>query len=212
MLRVMRFQLRVLLPGILAILSVLGLGSLLGIAVTGRADGLFFTYYQMYPAMAIFTLFIIGTSSTSAYIGLCLSMGVTRRTYFAAIQWSMVLFSLLAAAIGALAAVIPGWTGMDWLQPPLTMAGLPVLVLATLFFQEAAGVLGFLGGKNRWLMVLVTVLSVLLLGLVTFLVVIAGEDGTPWLGGSLWMLGGGALGSLVLAAIFRLLLAGYVVK
>ena len=63
--RCLRLQLRSQLPASLAVLLVFGLGSFLGVALTGRAEGLFYIYYQMYPAMGLFVLFIYGSTNTA---------------------------------------------------------------------------------------------------------------------------------------------------
>ena len=136
--RCLRLQLRSQLPASLAVLLVFGLGSFLGVALTGRAEGLFYIYYQMYPAMGLFVLFIYGSTNTANLANVVLSLGVTRREFCTATQWLGLIMALLAAALGIPVALLPGWTGLTWIQPPLSLGALPV-ALAVLVAALAVG-------------------------------------------------------------------------
>ena len=211
--RCLRLQLRSQLPASLAVLLVFGLGSFLGVALTGRAEGLFYIYYQMYPAMGLFVLFIYGSTNTANLANVVLSLGVTRREFCIATQWLGLIMALLAAALGVPVALLPGWTGLTWIQPPLSLGALPTLAAASLFCQEAAWVMGFLAGRRRWLMGLMVLLGSLLLGVAAFFLTMAAYAGDAvWSGGGLWVPVGLLAGAAVLAGLFWLALSKYAVR
>lgn len=212
-LRVLRYEMRMILPATMAILLVFGVGTLAATAVTGRAEGIFYTYYRMYPALGLFVVFIYGTSNTSNFVNTALSMGVTRREFFGAVQLLILLTTVLVEAVAVLVVLVPNWAGLHWIEPPLSLRALPTLAVLSILCQEMAGAMGFLAGKSRWLMGLVVALAALLLGVVTFLFMMATHTGSAvWSGWGSAVLAGLLAAALALGGLFWLLLSKHVVR
>ena len=212
-LRCLRYQARTVLPPVLALLLAFGIGGLLGVVATGRAEGLFYTYYQMYPAMSLFIVFIYGFNGTSSYSNTALSLGVTRREFFLATQTLILAQAALIAAVGIPVALAPGWMALDQVLSPLSLGALPTLAAAALVFQEMGGILGFFAGKSRWVMVATILLAALLMGVATVLLIMAGyTEQASWSGWGPWVPGGLLAGALILAGLYWLPLSKYVVR
>ncbi|HJB67258.1 MAG TPA: hypothetical protein H9770_00250 [Candidatus Fournierella excrementigallinarum] len=176
---------------------------------------LFSTYFDGFPALSLFILFMMAFSMTST-LTLALNFGATRKALFVALQGVLAIYAVGGWAISALFSALPVWCG--WPREGAATALMLNTSPAFLTAGAAAAVLGLLSGvmlaRSRLLGGLLIVLAVLLMLAGTFWLVITGGafSGEGW--GSLPWLLPLALGLAAVAAdafLYRYL-KGYVVR
>ena len=84
--------------------------------VTRGADNLFKSYFQAFPLMMLFILYIYGFALCTSSLNLALSFGARRRDFFWGIQGSILLYTvvcwLLQMFMSSLAALV-NWSQLD---------------------------------------------------------------------------------------------------
>lgn len=189
-----------------------------GAFVTGVPAGnsnLFSTYFDSFPALALFILFMMAFSMTST-LTLALNFGATRKALFVALQGVLAIYAVGGWAISALFSALPVWCG--WPREGAATALMLNTSPAFLAAGAAAAVLGLLSGvmlaRSRLLGGLLIVLAVLLLLAGTFWLVITGGAFSGGMWGDLPWLLPLVLGLAAVAAdafLYRYL-KGYVVR
>ena len=188
-----------------------------GAFVTGVPAGnsnLFSTYFDSFPALALFILFMMAFSMTGI-LTLALNFGATRNALFAAIQGMLAVYAVGGWAISALFSALPVWCG--W--PREGAATVLMLNTSPAFLAAAAAaVLGVLSGvmmiRSRVIGSIVIILAMLLMMAGTFWLVITGGTFSGGMWGDLPWLLPLALGLAAVAAdafLYRYL-KGYVVR
>ncbi len=217
MARCFRFLLRFSLMN-LAIFAAVAAVIVAGAFVTGVPAGttnLFSTYFDSFPALALFILFMMAFSMTST-LTLALNFGATRNALFAAIQGMLAVYAVGGWAISALFSALPVWCG--WPREGAATALMLNTSPAFLAAGAAAAVLGLLSGvmmaRSRVLGSMILILAMLLMMVGIFWLVITGGAfaGDGW-GDLPWLLPL-ALGLAAVAAdvfLYRYL-KGYVVR
>lgn len=194
-----------------------------GVLLLGYKN-LFGTYFVSSSLLCLIFYMMTGVMSGSIWPGIGLSMGATRRQYFAGMQAAMLLglagyFALMLAASAiwdqfTLAGRIDRELGIMLLQPNSPAACLQMLGMLALFGQLGL-LLGFLAGRIGKVGYAVSMIGVLLVCIALYLVVAFGQSGLlpmPLL------LQPGPLGGLCLAAALAAgaacgaLMHGYSVK
>ena len=217
MTRCFRFLLRFSLIN-LAIFAAAAAVIVGGAFVTDVPSGntnLFSTYFDGFPALSLFILFMMAFSMTST-LTLALNFGATRNALFAAVQGMLAVYAVGGWAISALFSALPVWCG--WPREGAATALMLNTSPAFLAAGAAAAVLGVLSGvmmiRSRLLGGLLIVLAVLLMLAGTFWLVITGGafSGEGW--GSLpWLLPLAlGLAAAVADAFLYRYLKGYVVR
>ncbi len=176
---------------------------------------LFSTYFDGFPALSLFILFMMAFSMTST-LTLALNFGATRKALFVALQGVLAIYAVGGWAISALFSLVPVWFG--WPRE----GAATVLMLNTspafLAAAAAAAVLGVLSGvmmiRSRVIGSIVIILAMLLMMAGTFWLVITGGAFSGGMWGDLPWLLPLALGLAAVAAdafLYRYL-KGYVVR
>lgn len=202
----------------LAIFAAVAAVIMAGALVTGVPDGatnLFSSYFDGFPALALFILFMLGFSMTSV-LTLALNFGATRNALFAATQGVLAVYAVGGWTISALFSSVPVWLG--WRREGAATVLLLNASPAFLAAAAAAAVLGLLSGvmmaRNRLLGGMVLVLAMLLMMVGIFWLVITGGSFSGGMWGDLPWLLPLALGLAAVAAdvfLYRYL-KGYVVR
>lgn len=125
---------------------------------------LFSTYFDGFPALSLFILFMMAFSMTST-LTLALNFGATRKALFVALQGVLAIYAVGGWAISALFSLVPVWFG--WPRE----GAATVLMLNTspafLAAAAAAAVLGVLSGvmmiRSRVIGSMVIILAMLLM-------------------------------------------------
>ena len=215
MARCFRFLLRFSLMN-LAIFAAAAAVIVAGAFVTDVPSGntnLFSTYFDGFPALSLFILFMMAFSMTST-LTLALNFGATRKALFVALQGVLAIYAVGGWAISALFSALPVWCG--W--PREGAATALMLNTSPAFLTAGAAVLGLLSGvmmaRNRLLGGMVLVLAMLLMMVGIFWLVITGGSFSGGMWGDLPWLLPLALGLAAVAAdvfLYRYL-KGYVVR
>ena len=192
MTRCFRFLVRFSLTN-LAIFAAVAAVILAGAFVTGVPAGssnLFSTYFDSFPALALFILFMLGFSMTSV-LTLALNFGATRNALFAATQGVLAVYAVGGWAISALFSALPVWLG--WPREGAATALLLNASPAFLASAAAAAVLGLLSGvmmvRNRVVGGVIIILAMLLMMVGVFWLVITGGSFSGGMWGDLpWLL------------------------
>lgn len=150
---------------------------------------LFSTYFDGFPALSLFILFMMAFSMTST-LTLALNFGATRKALFGALQGVLAIYAVGGWAISALFAAVPVWFGWprEGAATVLTLNSGPAFLAA----GAAATVFGVLSGvmmtHSRLLGSMLIILAMLLMMAGIFWLVITGgsfSDGMwgdlPWL-------------------------------
>ena len=151
---------------------------------------LFSTYFDGFPALSLFILFMMAFSMTST-LTLALNFGATRKALFGALQGVLAIYAVGGWAISALFSSVPAWFG--WSRE----GAATVLMLnagpAFLAAMAAAAVFGVLSGvmmaRNRVIGGMVLILAMLLMMVGIFWLVITGGSFSGGMWGDLpWLL------------------------
>ena len=192
MTRCFRFLLRFSLIN-LAIFAAVAAVIVGGAFITDVPSGntnLFSTYFDGFPALSLFILFMMAFSMTST-LTLALNFGATRKALFAALQGVLVIYAVGGWAISALFSSVPVWFG--WSRE----GAATVLMLnsgpAFLAAGAAAVVFGVLSGvmmaRNRVIGGMIFILAMLLMMVGIFWLVITGGSFSSGMWGDLpWLL------------------------
>lgn len=191
---------------------------LAGAFITEVPEGhvnLFSTYFDGFPALALFIAFMM-TFSMMSTLTLALNFGATRKALFGALQGVLAIYAVGGWAISVLFSSVPVWFG--WSRQGAASA----LVLNTgpafLAALAAAAVFGVLSGvmmiRSRVVGTILMVLAMLALLAGTFWLVITGDrfSGEMW-GDLPWLLPLGlGLAAVVADGFLYRYLKGYVVR
>lgn len=190
--RCFRFLLRFSLInlGIFAGVAAVIVAGALVTGVPAGATNIFSTYFDGFPALALFILFMMGFSMTSI-LTLALNFGATRKALFGAVQGVLAVYAVGDWVISALFSALPAWMG--WPRQGAAAALLLNAGPAFLVAGAAVTVLGLLSGvmmsRSRVLggLIIMIAITALLAG-VLWLVITGGTfSGGAW--GSLpWLL------------------------
>lgn len=179
--------------------------SAVGVRLLGN-ENIFGTYFASSSLLCLIFYLITGIMSGSVWSGICLSMGATRRQYFAGLQTAMLL--ALAGYVAIMLAASAAWDRMDLagmidremgfmlLQSGSGAECLQMFGLLALFGQLGL-LLGFLANRIGKLGYILSFIGALLVCIALYLVVAFGQ--TELLTMPL-LLQPGPLGGLCLAA------------
>lgn len=217
MTRCFRFLLRFSLInlGIFAAAAAVIVGGAFVTDVPSGNTNLFSTYFDSFPALSLFILFMMAFSMTST-LTLALNFGATRKALFVALQGVLAIYAVGGWAISALFSLVPVWFGWprEGAATVLMMNAGPALLVAS----AAAVVLGLLSGvmmaRSRFLGGIILILAMLLMMAGTFWLVITGGTFSGGMWGDLPWLLPLVLGLAAVAAdafLYRYL-KGYVVR
>lgn len=192
MTRCFRFLIRFSLIN-LAIFAGVAVFILAGAFVTGVPSGastVFSTYFDGFPAMALFILFMLGFSMTSV-LTLALNFGATRKALFCGVQGVLAVYAVGGWAVSFIFSSVPVWFG--WSREGATSVLMLNAGPAFLTAVAASVVLGVLSGvmmiHNRVVGSIILILAILLMMAGIFWLVITGSSFSDGMWGDLpWLL------------------------
>lgn len=157
--------------------------SAVGVLLLGNQN-IFGTYFASSSLLCLIFYLITGIMSGSVWPGICLSMGATRRQYFAGLQTAMLLG--LAGYVATMLAASAAWDGLNMagridremgfmlLRSDSSAAFLQILGMLALFGQLGL-LLGFLAGRIGKLGYALSFIGVLLVCIALYLAVAFGQ-------------------------------------
>jgi len=212
--RTLCYLLRTVLPVVVLVAALFPVAGLVVMKwFTHSAEGLFYNYYQMFPAICVFVNFLFMLNVTSITVNMALSMGRTRREVYWAVQGLILAAALSLVLLAVLVLRMPALLNARWIPAVVAPDMLPTLFLVALLGAEAGAFGGYYAGRHRWLMVVLFLGAAVLLGAATVLFLLADQFGTE-LSQKLipWINVGCAVVAVMLGGLNRLPLRRYIVR